>query len=89
VYNDLGEDGLPITVTKKGGVCKHAHMFWRSSAASRTPSELRAWPPFWTTRSSLTGRAALRSLSADSDGYNSDTGVYWRALSGRHTVHGD
>ncbi len=28
LYNDLGPDGKPVTVTEKGGVCKHGHIFW-------------------------------------------------------------
>lgn len=78
VYNDLGVDGKPITVTEKGGVCKHGHMFWPLIAGIAGPERAE-----WMAKSAMDEKTFLRSsgiasLSADSAGYNKDTGSYWR-----------
>jgi hypothetical protein len=78
LYNDLGVDGKPITVTKEGGVCKHAHMFWPMIAGITTPSRAACLASHLSDPGSFNRASGTASLSADSNEYNKDTGSYWK-----------
>ncbi|MDO8586232.1 MAG: trehalase family glycosidase [Armatimonadota bacterium] len=78
LYNDLGADDKPITVTEKGGVCKHAHMFWPMLAGITTPSRAACLASHLSDPNSFNRASGTATLSADSNGYNRDTGSYWR-----------
>lgn len=78
LYNDLGSDGLPITVTKQGGVCKHCHMFWPLVCGLTTPERAQFMAAQLADPESFYRSSGIASLSADSDGYNKENGTYWR-----------
>ncbi len=78
LYNDLGSDGKPITVTKQGGVCKHCHMFWPLICGLTTPERAGAMAALLADPATFDRPSGIASLSADSDGYNKETGAYWR-----------
>jgi glycogen debranching enzyme len=78
LYNDLGPDGKPITVTKQGGVCKHCHDFWPLICGLATGDRARLMAEAATDPKSFLVTCGVASLSADSDGFNKDTGAYWR-----------
>jgi len=78
LYNDLGVDGKSITVTQQGGVCKHAHMFWPMLAGIATPSRAACLASHLSDPNSFNRASGTATLSADSAGYNKDTGSYWR-----------
>jgi hypothetical protein len=78
LYNDLGADGKPITVTQQGGVCKHAHMFWPMLAGITTSSRAACVASHLSDPHSFNRKSGTATLSADSNGYNPDTGSYWK-----------
>ncbi|MDR3691799.1 MAG: trehalase family glycosidase [Fimbriimonas sp.] len=77
LYNDLGADGKSITVTKEGGVCKHCHMFWPLLAGLTTPQRAQSMAALLADPV-FDRPSGIASLSMDSDGYNKETGSYWR-----------
>jgi len=77
LYNDLGTDGKPITVTANGGVCKHCHMFWPLICGLSSPERARAMAALLADPI-FDRPSGIASLSADSNGYNKETGTYWR-----------
>ncbi len=78
LYNDLGVDGKPITVTAQGGVCKHAHMFWPLLCGLTTPDRAKDMAALLADPETFDRPSGIASLSADSNGYNKETGAYWR-----------
>lgn len=78
LYNDLGVDGKPITVTEQGGVCKHVHMFWPMLAGIATPERTDSLAAHLMDPRSFNRKSGTASLSADSNGYNRENGNYWR-----------
>lgn len=78
IYNDLGTDGKPITVTKQGGVCKHCHDFWPLVAGIATGDRARYMAEAATDEKTFLVSSGVASLSRDSNGFVPDTGAYWR-----------
>lgn len=78
LYNDLGTDGKPITVTEKGGVCKHVHMFWPMLAGIATTERCGELARHLADPRSFNRASGTASLSADSAGYNKENGSYWK-----------
>lgn len=78
VYNDLGVDGKSITVTPKGGVCKHGHIFWPLIAGVADPERAELMAKCAMDENTFLRSSGIASLSVDSAGYNKDTGTYWR-----------
>ncbi len=78
LYNDLGTDDKPITVTEKGGVCKHVHMFWPMLAKIASPERAADLAKVIADPASFNRPSGTASLSSDSNGYNKENGNYWR-----------
>ncbi|MHB8972995.1 MAG: MGH1-like glycoside hydrolase domain-containing protein [Pirellulaceae bacterium] len=78
LYNDLGVDGKPITLTPEGHLCKHWHSFWPLLTGIATKERAGYLVEHMLDKSSFNRSSGTASLSADSFGYNGDTGAYWR-----------
>lgn len=78
IYNDLAADGRFITELEPGKLCKHAHMFWPLIAGVAPPERVAGMVRELRNPDSFGRRNGVPSLSADSFGYNSETGQYWR-----------
>ncbi len=77
LYNDITKDGQFITELQPGVFCKHAHMFWPLLAEIAPPERRAALVAELANPASFNRASGFPSLSADSRGYNADTGQYW------------
>jgi hypothetical protein len=78
IYNDLDQQGRPITELQPGALCKHVHMFWPLMAGFATPERADAMVAELRNPASFNRLTGVPSLSADSAGYNTENGQYWR-----------
>ena len=78
IYNDLDKDGRPITELQPGVFCKHVHMFWPLMAGFATPDRAAGMVKELKNPASFNRLTGVPSLSADSAGYNTENGQYWR-----------
>jgi hypothetical protein len=78
IYNDLTSDHKFITELQPGVLCKHVHMFWPLMADVVPPERVAGMVKELRNSASFNRRNAIASLSADSRGYNTDNGQYWR-----------
>lgn len=78
IYNDLTRDNRFITEVEPGKLCKHVHMFWPLLAGIAPPDRVARILRELRNPASFGRRSGIPSLSADSVGYNGDTGQYWR-----------
>ena len=78
IYNDLTKDGKFITELQPGVFCKHVHMFWPMMAELVPPDRVAGIVKELENPASFNRSSGVPSLSADSKGYNADTGQYWK-----------
>ena len=78
IYNDLTREHRFITELQSGVLCKHVHMFWPLMAGLVAPDRLPGVVKELRNPASFNRRNGIACLSADSKGYNSDNGQYWR-----------
>jgi hypothetical protein len=78
IYNDLDKDGRPITELTPGALCKHVHMFWPLMAGFAPPERAAGMVKELKNPASFNRLTGVPSLSADSAGYNTENGQYWR-----------
>jgi hypothetical protein len=78
IYNDLDKEGRPITELQPGVFCKHVHMFWPLMAGFATPERAAGLVRELRNPQSFNRLTGVPSLSADSAGYNTENGQYWR-----------
>lgn len=78
IYNDLTRERQPITELTSGSLCKHVHMFWPLMAGFVPADRIDSMVNEIMNPNTFNRRNGVASLSADSAGYNSDTGQYWR-----------
>lgn len=78
LYNDLNVNGKPITLTPDGHLCKHWHSFWPLLTGIATKERAGYLTEHILDRTEFARSSGTASLSADSYGYNGDTGAYWR-----------
>ena len=80
IYNDLDRDGRPITELQPQVFCKHVHMFWPLMAGFATPDRATGMVMELKNPASFNRLTGVPSLSADSAGYNTENGQYWRGI---------
>ena len=78
IYNDVGADDKPITVTEKGGVCKHVGDFWPMIAGVVPGDRAKLLAKALVDTKSFNRPCGTGSLSADSKYYKPELGDYWR-----------
>ena len=78
IYNDKTKDGKFITELEPGSFCKHVHMFWPLIAGIAPEDRVDGIVDEIMNPASFNRRNGVASLSADSAGYNAETGQYWR-----------
>ncbi|WP_319586157.1 trehalase family glycosidase [uncultured Desulfobulbus sp.] len=78
LYNDLNVKGQPITLTPDGHLCKHWHSFWPLLTGIATKERFGYLAEHILDKTEFCRLSGTASLSADSFGYNKDTGAYWR-----------
>lgn len=78
IYNDLDKDGRPITELTPGALCKHVHMFWPLMAGFASSERAADMLKEIKNPASFNRLTGIPSLSADSAGYNTENGQYWR-----------
>jgi hypothetical protein len=78
LYNDLTEDRRFITELEPGKFCKHVHMFWPLLAGVAPEDRVARMLHELQDPASFSRLTGVPSLSADSAGYNTETGQYWR-----------